>query len=513
MATNQIRRTGADPAAKADSKSGYTVDPGPYEAVVISHVQGSRMGQLQVYIPDWGGLKTDPSNQIVVSYASPFYGKTFGTDQQNASIGGPNAQYLSGQSYGMWMVPPDVGNRVLVTFAAGDRSRGYWFACIYDSPSHHMVPAMGRNVGGDLSSGKTLPPNPPDQLSSALTTTTVAPVVEGYSGDPTTYNSDGITSNPRYVHEYQMSVLLNQGLDQDKVRGAISSSSLREAPSNVYGISTPGRSLTGDTPQTSTAQGDNVTQAVIARKGGHTFVMDDGDPNNKNDKGQNIDQLMRLRTTNGHQILMNDSENVLYIASASGDQWLEFSADGSINMFGMKGFNVRSKGALNFHSDSAVNINSGGSVSIHGEMGVSIDSLLSVGISSVGKVSVSTDGILSLSALGKASLSSLGAMSVSSTGVTSIFGSILNLNTGAPGIPMPVTPKSLLNVPDVTYGGQSWVYNPGALQSICTVVPAHEPWIDPSTGDRPAAAAGGGLLGSAVGAVGGAAVSAGAKIL
>jgi hypothetical protein len=231
--------------------------------------------------------------------------------------------------------------------------------------------------------------------------------------------------------------------------------------------------------------------------------MDDGD-------ASGVDQLIRLRTTGGHQILMNDTEEILYIASATGKQWVEFSQTGAINIFGSAGFNVRSQGPLNLHSDSAVNINSGGSVSIHGEMGVSIDSLMSVGISAIGKVSVATDGMLSLSALGKASLSSLGSMSVSCTGVTSIFGSILNLNTGSPSPATPTTPKSLNNLPDVTFNGTTWTYGPGALQSICTTVPAHEPWLDPSTGNRPVSASGGGGL---LSSVGGAAASIGAKVL
>ena len=57
MATNQIRRTGADPAAKADGKSGVTIDAGPYEAVIMKYVEGTRSGQLMVYIPDLGGVK------------------------------------------------------------------------------------------------------------------------------------------------------------------------------------------------------------------------------------------------------------------------------------------------------------------------------------------------------------------------------------------------------------------------------------------------------------------------
>ena len=179
-----------------------------------------------------------------------------------------------------------------------------------------------------------------------------------------------------YAHPYQASILVNQGLDTDPVRGAISSSSLRESPSNVYGISTPGRSVTGNAQQLTSsvqAMGDNQAQAVIGRLGGHQFVMDDGDVNG-------TDQLIRLRTTGGHQILMNDTKQVLYIGSASGAHWLEFSDSGMINMYGAAGINLRTQGVLNLQGDQGVIINGGGGtqgggvVEIYGDTGVDISS-------------------------------------------------------------------------------------------------------------------------------------------
>lgn len=446
-------------------KSGFSINPGPYEATVMEHVQGSRMGQLLVYIPEISGVTPELSNYIPVSYASPFYGTTYGTDSQK----NPDNAYLSGQSYGMWMVPPDIGCKVLVTFAGGDQGRGYWFACIYDSTSHHMVPGLGRAVGGK---DKTLTPNEQIKVDGNSN----LPVVEYSTTVPTAFQSDGIENTPRYPHEYQASILIKQGLDKDRIRGAISSSSLRESPSNVYGISTPGRKITS---------GDQVPgkpQAVYARKGGHQFVMDDGDKDGK-------DQLVRLRTSGGHQILMNDSEQVLYIASASGAQWIEFSNNGQINVYAGAGFNLRTQGVMNLHSDIALNMSApnikmtavGNDKAPLGS--VKIETSGNFSASAVGMASLKCNGALTLSAVGKASLTAGGWLKVSSMAKTSINGGLLTLNTGAPFPPLPVLPPTPKFLTDTKLQGTAWVAG-GVIATGCTVAPAHEPWVDQS-GKRP----------------------------
>lgn len=461
--SSQTRQAGPDKEVTVDPRrGGERVDPGPYVATVIGYKEGSRMGELIVSIPDWSGY-VDPTelgvsaDGITVSYASPFYGTTYGTDTEQL----PDTPATSGQSYGMWMVPPDLGNKVLVTFANGQRDRGYWFACVYDSQSHHMVPGLARSIGGN---DKTS--NPADSLTQYVHGDSVLPVVEYSTSESTAFEADSLENSMRYPHEVQTMALVKQGLDRDPIRGAISSSSMREAPSNVYGISTPGRKATVSD------QDPNQPQSVVFRKGGHTFVMDDGDKNGN-------DQLIRLRTTGGHQLLMNDTEHVLYIGSDTGNQWLEFSADGSINVFATTGLNMRSKGPMNFHSDTTINMNAE-SININGEIGIKMTSLASITVGAVGMVSVTAGGALKLSAAGIASLNAGGAVDVTAAGPLNLFGDPLMLNCLAkpPGLTPPAfsVPSS---ASDTTWNGTGWQKG-ASLHSICKVVPAHEPW------DRPA---------------------------
>lgn len=464
MAQSDIRRSGADPSGKADGKlSGWTIDPGPYEATVVGHVENTRSGQLIVTIADWGGFVPDQNqgpnaDQIVVSYASPFYGKTYGAD----SGGSADTPQTSGQSYGMWFVPPDVGNTVLVIFAGGQRDRGYWFACIYDGPNHHMVPGMARNLGG---SALTKTPPAADGLNKYFSSDSVLPVVEVNIADPTALSPDGLDKSARYPHEFQSMCLVGQGLDRDPLRGAISSSSLRESPSNVYGISTPGRKASA---------GDFYApnpELIFFRKGGHQFVMDDG-------SNDGTDQLIRLRTSSGHQILMNDTEKILYIASSTGKQWLEFSATGEINVFGGSGINMRSQGPMNFHSDSSITMNAL-NININGNMGIKLNSLNNISIAALREASVKAGGTLTLTGSGTVALQAGAAMKIGAIGKVNIDGSIVGLNCGAPpSIPV-VIPPILHTHKDSKFNGTNWDGNGASVLSVCTVVPSHEPWVRP----------------------------------
>ena len=339
---------------RREDTPGIRIDSGPFIGIIKNNIDPTRAGRLQVWIPDLGGDEDNPQNWRTVNYASPFYGTTY---QPNTS---KNNKYDEVQhSYGMWAVIPDIGNQVICTFIAGDPNRGYWFACINPNLSHHMVPALGSTKTLDTA-------NVDSALKSKFdTNSSVWPAAEFNENIPDNIKP-GWINNPKPPHEFQANVLINQGLDRDGLRGAIGSSAQRESPSNVFGISTPGRPLNDpmDNPQfEAKLKAGTLTEAdyaVRGRKGGHTFVMDDGEQMGAN-------QLVRLRTAGGHQILMNDSERIVYLANSDGSVWLEFTGGGHINLYSAAGINVRTEGEFNVHADKDININSGGSIKLKSE--------------------------------------------------------------------------------------------------------------------------------------------------
>lgn len=322
---------------------GARVEPYPYIGIVKNNLDPTRSGRLQVWIPDLGGVEDEQSNWRTVSYSSPYMGYTTKQQKSTDPVDYNNTFESVSHSYGMWMVPPDIGVHVIVLFIAGDPLRGYWISCVNPNLSHHMIPGLAS--------------------SSNTTGGGTAPVVEfnekvtDYVTNPAFYNL------PKPVHKIQAEILRVQGLSADNVRGTTSSSSQRETPSNVFGISTPGRPLNDpadDLNYIKKLNSDSLPEEyfkVTGRKGGHTFVMDDGAV-----LGQ--DQLVRLRTAKGHQLLMHDTANTLYIAHADGTSWVELTKGGEINIYAQNGFSVRTEGTMNLHSDADININAANDINI-----------------------------------------------------------------------------------------------------------------------------------------------------
>jgi FlaG/FlaF family flagellin (archaellin) len=125
----------------------------------------------------------------------------------------------------------------------------------------------------------------------------------------------------------------------------------------VFGISTPGRPIYqggfDDNSIKEKADGASDDELkVVGRRGGHTFVLDDGDQSGS-------DQLVRIRTSSGHQIMMNDSDETLIIMHASGKSYIELGKSGTVDIFAEDSFSVRARGDINLHADKNININAG----------------------------------------------------------------------------------------------------------------------------------------------------------
>jgi len=94
--------------------------------------------------------------------------------------------------------------------------------------------------------------------------------------------------------------------------------------------------------------------------------MDDGDIDGNN-------QLTRLRTASGHQLLMHDTEGVVYIANGSGKAFIEMDRDGTLSVYSDGGINMRTSRDFNLHSDTNINFHAKGAINFTSETNVGIN--------------------------------------------------------------------------------------------------------------------------------------------
>lgn len=454
-----------------DDRGGATLIPSAVVGIVKNNIDPTRSGRLDVYVKRLGSSNPDnPAYWTTVRYLSPFFGSTPNTSNPEAHgeyVGNPN-------SYGFWATPPDIGTEVVCVFLNGDPNEGYYIGSIPRPGLTHMTPG--------LAASDSIIPNKGEAESYGGATR--LPVSEINNANDKQNNNLTLSYQPRPIHSYQAAIYNKQGLLRDPDRGPISSSSVRESPSRVFGMSTPGRPIyQGGYDDSSIAKAISDSSVpdknfqIIGRTGGHSFVMDDGDIIGK-------DQLIRLRTSTGHTILMNDAAQTLFIIHANGQSYIELGKEGTIDMYSTNSVNIRTQGDLNLHADRNININAGKDLNINAE-NVQVESEKATNMFTGTDFSQSVKGNFTNKVDGSMSIASSGAASLASSGTTYINGpSAVNLNTGSSSlVPKDVKQVTKVKHTDTLYDSKKgFAAAPGTLSSITSRAPAHSPWADAGKG-------------------------------
>jgi hypothetical protein len=470
MAENLERNSGRPSGYKFD-RGGMPAEMGPYLGIVVNNVDKLRSGRLQVYIEEFGSVDAngkpilnDPSLLRTVQYMSPFYGITPTTDTPNS---GPGVYPGNQQSYGMWFTPPDVGVKVLCFFLEGDPDKGYYVGCIPELGLTHMVPALGATANYATQN---------KSQQEYFTDAPQLPVTELNANNTEFLNNPRFFDQEKVVQSFQASIYFQQGLVNDPERGPVSSSSQRESPSTVYGISTPGQpiyngGLEPNSIRKKLLSGEVTPEQaqVIGRKGGHSLVMDDGDLEGNT-------SLIRLRTAQGHQITMSDSGNFFYITHANGQTWIEFGGEGTVDVFSTNSVNVRTNGDINLHADRDINMYAGRNVNIKANAAVNIGATTAMNLASEDSMTLFGIGQLGIRSDGSLALKSKNG-SWNAAGSLNLVGKPVNLNSGgAADVAVPkLFTKTVLDDTKFNYS-KGWLVNPSALSSIVSRAPTHEPY-------------------------------------
>lgn len=352
------------------------IGTGPYLALVVSHLDPTFMGALEVtLLREQGNILGDETQTYVVRCASPFFGST-----PFEYMGSNKSDFNDTQkSYGMWFVPPDIGVTVMCVFIDGDPAEGFWIACVPPRFANNMVPGIAASTAVELS----------ETDKKKYDTTGPLPVAEINrlinGKEDRNYDAEKIK---KPVHPFA-DHLLEQGLLEDDVRGFTRSSARRETPSSVYGISTPGpldKRAGAKKAQLGTIQNKSPSPVAISRLGGTQIIMDDGEDRYQRKKpagelGQGnayadtlneekgnpeipANEFFRVRTRTGHQLLFHNSEDLIYIGNARGTTWIELTSNGKIDIFAEDSISIHTKNDMNFRADRDINLEAGRNINI-----------------------------------------------------------------------------------------------------------------------------------------------------
>ena len=348
--TRAISR-GGDKDVQSESIRGMREDKGVFVGIIKVNSHPARQGTVEVFIPEFSDITRadDKSQWRVVQYATPFYSRTeVATSASKEDVRVKNTS-------GFVFPAPDIGTTILCVFPEGRNTKGFWFGCAPDTYMMQSVPESGMTenfVKNDKLVRHTKAPgldfddikNDPEKLSDFL--------------EP-----------KRPIDTKAATQLKTQGLDKDEIRGLTSSNYARETPSELIGISSKGRRLKkngldiGDdkalhaklnSGQDLDLETAKAVEGRLARAKGHALVLDDGDIEGNNN-------LIRLRTASGHQIVMHDKENLIYIGNSTGTSWFQMDAAGQIDVYSATSINMRSTN-INMHADGSIKMHAGSTI-------------------------------------------------------------------------------------------------------------------------------------------------------
>ena len=467
MATDVQRSRGRPTNYKFD-RGGVPAEFGPFYGIVKNTTDSIRSGRIQVYIEAFSnGGENDPSKWITVSYMPQFFGST-PYNPAKTGVG----KYIDGNSnsYGMWFTPPDVGITVLCVFVNGDRSQGFYIGVAPDQSVGHMVPAVG------AAPVRTQAVAENENQAKYFEGATQLPVVEINTNNIALEENARFFDAPKPIQSVVAETMFRQGLIKDAQRGPISSSSQRESPSAVFGVSTPGPAVYKGGMQlgeikkkVQTGELKPQDLNVIGRVGGHSIVMDDGDT-----KGNT--RLIRFRTTAGHQITMSDSGDFFYITHANGLAWFELGSQGTLDVYATNSINLRTRGDINLHADRDINMYAGGSIKAKAAEDIKMQA--DADLTMIAQANLT---LYSKSYIGVKSDGSLALQSASGSweGGSALAFSASGIDFNGPAAGSVTAPNNLTTtiLDDTAFSSATgWEVNADGLESIVTRAPTHEPY-------------------------------------
>lgn len=270
-------------------------------------------------------------------------------------------------AYGMWNTPK-IGSQVLVACIDGDPRFRVWLGCIHTPFMTHTLP-HGRFIADGTSSvvgPQTSTENVMEPTVTHLVNTFTPTVPSTIVPAAPTPDSDH-TLAPEYLSrgaDYSVSGVRNEFV------GSAAAGPITAGDDNADDILTE---IDGKTTNHLNGykesrliknigfvetDGKNYDSQVYSwtTPGFHAIAMDDSANNCR----------VRLRTTHGNQIILDDTNERIYISTPDGNTWLEMDEKGNIDVFASRN--------ISFHANKDINFTAGETIRMTAVDGIHIES-------------------------------------------------------------------------------------------------------------------------------------------
>jgi hypothetical protein len=287
---------------------------GMMEGVVVDTNDPQQMGRVKIWVPGLDGDLYEIENLPWATYMSPLAGQT------RDYPAGPSAQVTPGfMSYGFFAVPKN-GALVIVGFLYNDPNRRVYMGSYFRDHGNRSLP-VGRNRA---------------DLAKAPISDTLDPVEPQTSNLNAQFRNKLDASEAQTRGAYERAVAQDQ-TDKDGTQGY--QTDLIEPKKTVGGKVVP--------------QFDPQTY-VLTTPGRHSLIMQDNPENGR----------VRIKTSAGHQIILDDANERIYVSTAKGASWIELDQDGRVHLYAAGGVSISSGGDFNLTAVGDINLDAGGDVSI-----------------------------------------------------------------------------------------------------------------------------------------------------
>jgi len=348
--------------------------------VVVDSNDPQQMGRLRIICPSLGDNADSPIGDIPwAKYITPLGGFA-----ATGSRGPNNDSPTDGPvAYGLWAIPK-VGAQVLVSCIDGNTEHRIWLGCLYGDFLPHTMPhgrytyQEAEKPDGPLSSTE----EPIQPLYSNLT--------EAFGNRTTNFEwrSRGADNQCSHVDGSVMEKVISFLQDDQNVPYT--------EEDGKKGTSTQGYSRSRVAPNlTSEVTDKNYDSQVysLTTPGFHAISMDDKPDNCR----------MRFRTSSGHQILMDDTNERIYIATAQGKCWIEMDQNGNVDIHTDKRISVHAKQDINFTTEEAfrvtakqIHMRTTEDMRLHADTDFSLRANGNTRIQTLGNSYIETDGMMTI---------------------------------------------------------------------------------------------------------------------